>query len=162
MHISVYEPIFKKMDRGEVPSLLWAPSLFCKMWMVALLSLQCCWGFTEVGYVSVLTLWVFIVTAAYHIIQHHILYIRLYNITYYTAYPLKNKNPNYIWTKISFVRALFYGREMSDFILYLDIRILILQSLSNSFFYRRMDDGFSEFHKLVTNDWEVNIYIYCI
>jgi len=83
MLISVYEPIFKKMDRGEVPSLLRAQSLFCNMGMVTLLSLQCCWGFSEVGYVSVLTLWVFTVTAAYYIIQHHILYIILYNITYY-------------------------------------------------------------------------------
>ena len=160
MLISVYEPIFKKMDRGEVPSLLRAQSLFCNMGMVTLLSLQCCWGFSEVGYVSVLTLWVFAVTAAYYIIQHHILYIILYNITYYTAHLLKNKNPNYIWTKISLVRTLFYGREVPDFILHLDIRILILQSLSNSFLYRRIDEGFSGFHKLVTNDWEVNIYIY--
>ena len=112
----------QKMDRGEVPSLLWAQSLFCKMGMVTLLSLQCCWGFCEIGYVSVLTLWFFIVTAAYyiihhhilciilynityyasyytpphiihHIIQHHILCIILYNITCYTAHPLKNKNP---------------------------------------------------------------------
>ena len=86
MHVSVYEPIFKKMDRGEVPSLLRAQSLFCNMGMVTLLSLQCCWGFSEVGYVSVLTLWVFTVTAEYYIIQHHILYIILYDITYYTSY----------------------------------------------------------------------------
>ena len=163
----------QKMDRGEVPSLLWAQSLFCKMGMVTLLSLQCCWGFCEIGYVSVLTLWFFIVTPAYYIIHHHILYIILYNITHYASYyttshvilliPSKTKTqktPNYIWTKINLVGTLFYGREVPNYILHLDIRILILQSLSNSFLYRRIDEGFSGFHKLVTNDWEV-IYL-CI